>query len=151
MSLDLELNLPCGSLNHNIFSKSTTEKNSRTMINKKSSNSPPPPASTHFFRSLTTIRKNTIDIEAADEAAEMVATACKRCHMLVMLCKSSPTCPNCKYEHPPCQSPLDHHVHLTTLGEHCLPRNGLVILKIPMRATWSDDHKGEGSALFTLS
>ncbi|EEF48498.1 uncharacterized protein LOC8263066 [Ricinus communis] len=36
---------------------------------------------------------------------EMVATVCTRCHMLVMLCKSSPACPNCKFMHPPDQSP----------------------------------------------
>ncbi|XP_054789222.1 uncharacterized protein LOC129294766 [Prosopis cineraria] len=36
---------------------------------------------------------------------EMVATVCMRCHMLVMLCKSSPACPNCKFMHPPDQNP----------------------------------------------
>ncbi|KAE9603877.1 hypothetical protein Lal_00002423 [Lupinus albus] len=36
---------------------------------------------------------------------EMVATVCMKCHMLVMLCKSSPTCPNCKFMHPPDQNP----------------------------------------------
>ncbi|XP_061973372.1 protein CURLY FLAG LEAF 1-like [Populus nigra] len=35
---------------------------------------------------------------------EMVATVCTRCHMLVMLCRSSPACPNCKFLHPPDQS-----------------------------------------------
>ncbi|KAG7972321.1 hypothetical protein I3843_07G176800 [Carya illinoinensis] len=34
---------------------------------------------------------------------EMVATVCTQCHMLVMLCKSSPSCPNCKFIHPPDQ------------------------------------------------
>ena len=36
---------------------------------------------------------------------EMVATVCTKCHMLVMLCRSSPTCPNCKFLHPLEQSP----------------------------------------------
>ncbi|KAK7301214.1 hypothetical protein RJT34_12075 [Clitoria ternatea] len=36
---------------------------------------------------------------------EMIATVCMRCHMLVMLCKSSPSCPNCKFMHPPDQNP----------------------------------------------
>lgn len=126
MSLDLELNLPCGSLNHNNYSKSTSEKNMTTM-KKKSSNSPPPPASTDLLRNLSTVGKtNTIDIEATDEAAEMVATACKRCHMLVMLCKSSPTCPNCKYVHPPCQSLLDHHEPLATL-RRCFTREMVLL------------------------
>ncbi|KAK1278330.1 hypothetical protein QJS04_geneDACA019664 [Acorus gramineus] len=31
---------------------------------------------------------------------EMVAAVCMRCHMLVMLCKSAPSCPNCKFMHP---------------------------------------------------
>ncbi|KAF3445820.1 hypothetical protein FNV43_RR10997 [Rhamnella rubrinervis] len=36
---------------------------------------------------------------------EMVATVCMRCHMLVMLCRSSPTCPNCKFMHPTDRNP----------------------------------------------
>ncbi|EOA38534.1 hypothetical protein CARUB_v10010336mg [Capsella rubella] len=30
---------------------------------------------------------------------EMVTTVCMKCHMLVMLCKSTPVCPNCKFMH----------------------------------------------------
>ncbi|KAI3954378.1 hypothetical protein MKW92_001273 [Papaver armeniacum] len=30
----------------------------------------------------------------------MFAVACLKCHLLVMLCKSSPSCPNCKYVNP---------------------------------------------------
>jgi len=40
-----------------------------------------------------------------DDHKEMIATVCMRCHMLVMLCKSSPACPNCKFMHPPGQNP----------------------------------------------
>ncbi|KAH6778411.1 hypothetical protein C2S52_006049 [Perilla frutescens var. hirtella] len=29
----------------------------------------------------------------------MVALACSNCHLLVILCRSSPSCPNCKYVH----------------------------------------------------
>ncbi|KAK8971213.1 hypothetical protein KSP40_PGU021501 [Platanthera guangdongensis] len=32
---------------------------------------------------------------------EMVATVCTRCHLLVMMWKESPSCPNCRFEHPP--------------------------------------------------
>ncbi|KAJ4839900.1 hypothetical protein Tsubulata_034956 [Turnera subulata] len=39
------------------------------------------------------------------EQQEMVATVCTRCHMLVMLSKSSLACPNCKFVHPPDQTP----------------------------------------------
>uniref|UniRef100_A0A0A9PCL7 Uncharacterized protein n=1 Tax=Arundo donax TaxID=35708 RepID=A0A0A9PCL7_ARUDO len=31
----------------------------------------------------------------------MVAAVCVRCHMLVMMCRASPACPNCKFLHPP--------------------------------------------------
>lgn len=40
-----------------------------------------------------------------DDHKEMITTVCMRCHMLVMLCKSSPACPNCKFMHPPGQNP----------------------------------------------
>ncbi|OUZ99336.1 hypothetical protein BVC80_715g35 [Macleaya cordata] len=36
---------------------------------------------------------------------EMVAVVCMHCHMLVMLCKSSPSCPNCRFMHPLEQKP----------------------------------------------
>ncbi|XP_030528433.2 uncharacterized protein LOC115739465 [Rhodamnia argentea] len=42
--------------------------------------------------------------EEEEEEDHMIATVCARCHMLVMLCKSSPTCPNCKFLHPSDQS-----------------------------------------------
>ncbi|XP_022138158.1 uncharacterized protein LOC111009395 [Momordica charantia] len=35
-----------------------------------------------------------------EEQAEMVARVCMQCHLLVMVLKSSPTCPNCKFIHP---------------------------------------------------
>lgn len=31
---------------------------------------------------------------------EMIARVCMQCHLLVMVLKSSPTCPNCKFIHP---------------------------------------------------
>lgn len=39
--------------------------------------------------------------DIGDDQHEMVATVCTRCYMLVMLCKSSPCCPNCKFMHTP--------------------------------------------------
>lgn len=41
----------------------------------------------------------------------MVALACLNCHLLVILSKSSPSCPNCKYVH---SLPSAHHN--STLG-----------------------------------
>ncbi|KAK6122849.1 hypothetical protein DH2020_043375 [Rehmannia glutinosa] len=32
-------------------------------------------------------------------SSNMVALACSNCHLLVILCRSSPSCPNCKYVH----------------------------------------------------
>jgi len=34
-----------------------------------------------------------------NSSGSMVAIACLNCHLLVMLSKSSPSCPNCKYVH----------------------------------------------------
>ncbi|XP_068666317.1 protein CURLY FLAG LEAF 1-like [Aristolochia californica] len=34
-----------------------------------------------------------------NSSSNMVAVACLKCHLLVMLSKSSPSCPNCKYLH----------------------------------------------------
>ncbi|XP_077210538.1 uncharacterized protein LOC143846012 [Tasmannia lanceolata] len=34
-----------------------------------------------------------------NSGSNMVAVACLKCHLLVMLSKSSPSCPNCKYLH----------------------------------------------------
>ncbi|KAG2303595.1 hypothetical protein Bca52824_032246 [Brassica carinata] len=38
---------------------------------------------------------------------EMVTTVCMKCHMLVMLCKSTLVCPNCKFTHPDDHMPLN--------------------------------------------
>ncbi|XXG62223.1 hypothetical protein AAC387_Pa05g0630 [Persea americana] len=35
----------------------------------------------------------------SNSSSTMVAAACFKCHLLVMLSKSSPSCPNCKYLH----------------------------------------------------
>ncbi|KAL1561373.1 hypothetical protein AAHA92_04085 [Salvia divinorum] len=36
---------------------------------------------------------------SSSSSNNMVALACSSCHLLVILCRSSPTCPNCKYVH----------------------------------------------------
>ncbi|KAH7663939.1 WW domain-containing protein [Dioscorea alata] len=38
--------------------------------------------------------------ESIITTSSMIAVPCFNCHLLVMLCKSSPTCPNCKYVYP---------------------------------------------------
>lgn len=79
MSLDLELNLSCETKPHSDIS-------------------------TNSFRALFKNNSSRLGLEV-DHDQEMMATVCMRCHMLVMLCKSSPACPNCKYMHTPDQSP----------------------------------------------
>lgn len=41
------------------------------------------------------------DDSSSSSSREMVAGVCVRCHMLVMMCRASPACPNCKFLHPP--------------------------------------------------
>ncbi|XP_078444801.1 uncharacterized protein LOC144713934 [Wolffia australiana] len=40
------------------------------------------------------------------EGGEMVAAVCGRCYMLVMMSRSSPSCPNCKFSQHPKDMPL---------------------------------------------
>lgn len=83
MSLDLELNLlpSCGSpekmdqIDDNFVSNSNNKKNTSN------------DCSPSWL---------TFDVDQQ----EMVTAVCKKCYMLVMMSKSSPTCPNCKFVHP---------------------------------------------------
>ena len=38
--------------------------------------------------------------KSVTSGGHMVAVPCVNCHLLVMLCKSSPACPNCKFVQP---------------------------------------------------
>ncbi|KAI7756086.1 hypothetical protein M8C21_018898 [Ambrosia artemisiifolia] len=92
MSLDLELNLPCGS------SDPTTKKHHVADNFSK-----------YKTTSSTTPNKNSggswLALEGGDQQQEMMTAVCKKCHMLVMMSKISPSCPNCKFMHPPNQGP----------------------------------------------
>ncbi|XP_043722335.1 uncharacterized protein LOC122669606 [Telopea speciosissima] len=80
MSLDLELNLP----NESSSFKTHT--------------------SDHNWAKQEPVRRSMgSELSLEPDQSEMVATVCHRCHMLVMLCKSSPACPSCKFMHPPDQ------------------------------------------------
>ncbi|GMI90951.1 hypothetical protein like AT1G78170 [Hibiscus trionum] len=101
MSLDLELNLQCDSsarkvntADHQLFNKQSSVSPTRDSSADKMINS-----SGGVTRNLSWL------VEEDQKEQEMVATVCMRCHMLVMLCKSSPACPNCKFMHPPDQGP----------------------------------------------
>jgi len=108
MSLDLELNLTCESLRK--------REDSYYMNEKQSSGSPGglSERDQDLFNEPSKCKKDSEGINirspswlssTEDDSNEMVATVCMRCHMLVMLCKSSPSCPNCKFMHPPDQNP----------------------------------------------
>lgn len=93
MSLDLELNLlPCGSPekfnqhDDNFVSNS----NSFTKRNNES-------------KGLITRSPSWLTFDVDQQ--EMVTAVCKKCHMLVMMSKSLPTCPNCKFVHPLDETP----------------------------------------------
>lgn len=107
MSLDLALNLPCGS---------PTYEKPNPMMNEKSSKSPT--CANYLFMGASSEEKSssseTMETVQVMET-EMVATVCMKCHMLVMLCKSSPTCPNCKFMHPPYQTSANQNVKLASL------------------------------------
>ncbi|GAB2290618.1 hypothetical protein Dimus_024898 [Dionaea muscipula] len=115
MSLDLELNLPCGS------SRSSMDTDNKLKKKKQQQDSDEKPqinCAVFFMKkkdledqgrqspplSLSSSSPRS-SLEGDDQPQEMVATVCTRCHMLVMLCKSSPACPNCKFMHPPNHSP----------------------------------------------
>ncbi|CAK9154257.1 unnamed protein product [Ilex paraguariensis] len=102
MSLDLELNLPCGSVEKNPIPNKNFNRNF-------GSNSHSNISGDQF---LTSSRNNQnsggfpswLTFDQGDHQ-EMVTAVCKNCHMLVIMCKSSPSCPNCKFVHPPDHSP----------------------------------------------
>ncbi|KAI3750688.1 hypothetical protein L2E82_21430 [Cichorium intybus] len=95
MGLDLELNLPCGSSDptrkHHVADNFSKFKSLSTTSNKNSSGGSGAPS--------------WLALEGGDQQQEMVTAVCKKCHMLVMMFKTSPSCPNCKFMHPPNQTP----------------------------------------------
>uniref|UniRef100_A0A9I9CGZ0 WW domain-containing protein n=1 Tax=Cucumis melo TaxID=3656 RepID=A0A9I9CGZ0_CUCME len=89
LSLDLELNLNCQS-NKKILSNNNDDTGGLMKLQAN-----------NYGISCPWLRFER-------EQQEMVARVCMQCHLLVMLLKSSPTCPNCKFIHPI----TDHHQYL---------------------------------------
>lgn len=87
VSLELELNLSCNS--------QRSKNNHKLMENRA-------------IASVNNEKKNKL----LKVQEEMVAIVCERCHLLVMLCKSSPSCPNCKFMH-------SNHFNQPTLLPSC--------------------------------
>ncbi|CAA7401683.1 unnamed protein product [Spirodela intermedia] len=87
VSLDLELNLTCET------SPPSCPSGGGVWVNKRPEKGPAAAGAAHCkapsWASLDT------------GAGEMVAAVCGRCHMLVMMSRLSPSCPNCKFSHLP--------------------------------------------------
>ncbi|KAL9144069.1 hypothetical protein ABFS82_14G273400 [Erythranthe guttata] len=99
LSLELELNLrPC---NESVGKKNDSIYNSKDGF-KKSSTGP-------------TGRPSWLAFEGneEEEEEEMVTAVCRKCYMLVMMCKSTPSCPNCKFMHPT-PEPVSHAFNHST-------------------------------------
>lgn len=120
MSLDLELNLPCGSSmakNYHVTENFTKLLNSSTTATVAEDHHHHQFTNSGALKNTTTNNNNNNNtgigsalsrspswLTFEGEQEEMVTAVCKKCHMLVMMCKSSPACPNCKFMHSPDQS-----------------------------------------------
>ncbi|KAE9605914.1 hypothetical protein Lal_00024876 [Lupinus albus] len=100
MSLDLELNLTYKSLVEKENSYDIREKKNFCSIGSSTAERDLLIESSRYKMDSP----SWLSISEGDNK-EMVATVCMRCHMLVMLCKLSPSCPNCKFMHPPDHNP----------------------------------------------
>ncbi|KAE9615238.1 hypothetical protein Lalb_Chr04g0253151 [Lupinus albus] len=102
ISLDLELNLTYKSLVKKEDSYNTREKKNLCCIEESSA------AERDLLIESSNYKKDSPSLLSISEGdnTEMVASVCMRCHMLVLLCKLSPSCPNCKFMHPPDHNPF---------------------------------------------
>lgn len=105
MSLDLELNLSPSLIDLNLHhdlnnhnKKYEEDRNKKTVLGQQTR------------KSMAWVALD-LDEDSCDRGSrggggggneeEMVARVCMKCHMLVMLCKATPACPNCKFMHSP--------------------------------------------------
>lgn len=104
MSLDLQLTLPCESqLKKRHADDNFTRPSSGTLSSWGSGD--PLMESNRREKNFGGLARSPSWLAFEGDRQEMVAAVCMQCHMLVMLCKSSPACPNCKFMHPTDQSP----------------------------------------------
>ncbi|XP_022895411.1 uncharacterized protein LOC111409616 [Olea europaea var. sylvestris] len=89
-SLNLELNLPCGSLEKNNNIQEREENN--FMMKQNSSGD---------VGAGSGLTRSSSWLIFEGEQQEMVTAVCQKCSMLVMMYKTSPACPNCKFMHQP--------------------------------------------------
>lgn len=114
-SLDLELNLLCGSSekHNNVgdnFTKSDVSHGIPGFLDNDLADADAGKDKGGGFLSLA--RSPSWLTFDGDQQAEMVTAVCKKCHMLVMVCKSSPTCPNCKFVNLPDQKSFNQRPSL---------------------------------------
>lgn len=97
MSLDLELNLPSQHLRNNHIDDNS-DKHDIGRTKSSHSNDQVMISSTGNYPNIRHRSPSWLSFEVDEQ--EMVTAVCSKCYMLVMMCKSSPSCPNCKYMHP---------------------------------------------------
>ncbi|XP_056851291.1 uncharacterized protein LOC108825855 [Raphanus sativus] len=106
MSLDLELNLsPSYSPTKAATEIEESSNDNENVSSSKGINLTSPRMKTTTVtglkRSLSWLAFEGGDDDDVDcKEQEMVTKVCMKCHMLVMLCTSTPVCPNCKFMHP---------------------------------------------------
>ncbi|CAN7130600.1 unnamed protein product [Brassica rapa subsp. narinosa] len=105
MSLDLELNLsPSYSPTNTTTKIEESSNHNETVSSSKGKNLTSPSKKTTTGtgqnRSLSWLAFEGGDDDVDHKEQEMVTKVCMKCHMLVMLCTSTPVCPNCKFMHP---------------------------------------------------
>ncbi|CAN7127672.1 unnamed protein product [Brassica rapa subsp. narinosa] len=97
LDLELNLSLSASSTVKEIMKKDKCSKG-KTMIMTPSNKGKP--GDIRLSRSPSWLEFEGDDDNDDDKKQEMVTTVCMKCHMLVMLCKSTLVCPNCKFIHP---------------------------------------------------
>ncbi|XP_073138014.1 uncharacterized protein [Henckelia pumila] len=104
MSLDLELNLPSCQYSPNNYDHFESNSNKHDIGQAKlPSHDKAMICSTRDSNIRRLINRSPSWLSFEVDEQEMVTAVCNKCYMLVMMCKSSPSCPNCKYMHP-----IDH-------------------------------------------
>ncbi|XP_073288029.1 uncharacterized protein [Primulina huaijiensis] len=98
MSLDLELNPPSQHLRKNHF-ENNSDKHDIGRTESSHSNDPVMISSTRNYPNNRRLNHSPSWLSFEVDDQEMVTAVCSKCYILVMMCKSSPSCPNCKYMH----------------------------------------------------
>lgn len=98
--IDLELNLSCDSSSSSASSQRGEDFNVDQHSIKNENK-------IKAYTNKSSTAGSTAETAAAPESSfdEMVAAVCARCHMLIMMRRTSPSCPNCKFLHP---QPSEH-------------------------------------------